>query len=982
VKVLDFGVAKILAPRPGDSQLSPGSSSSTLRTLVGALRDRGEGTHSARAVPGLTTRPGGLIGTLPYMSPEQMRCETIDERTDVWAVGITLYKMLLGRHPLQPLNSSRLLALADGRATLPSARAELPGLGPITEVIDRCLTRVRDHRLPDARALLQALQACQPSRRAVQLRDDDNPFTGLAAFQEGDADRFFGRDAEISNIVTQLRNQPLLTVVGPSGAGKSSLIRAGVIPALKQQGESWHSLIIRPGRDPLGALAGAMLDFLAPGSSFEATLAQAEEQRQARAAEIERLREQPGQLSDRLRTWATAKQRRILLFVDQFEELYTLGADEPTRRAVLDCLRGAADDASSPLRVITTIRSDFLETTVRELGDTSTGVWARSLLFLLPMGRDGLRQALTEPVRAADHDFDSAELVEDILDELDQTAGSLPLLQFTASRLWEARERGARQLTRASYQAMGGVAGTLAGHANTVLAGLTHERRRLARMVLQRLVTPEHTRAVVTLAELGELAATDDDREAIAAVIEQLAEARLVAIEHRSDDGEGGSATVELIHESLITRWPTLRRWLDDSREDADFLARVRTASQHWQRGGRSDDLLWRGRAAEDAQRWLARQEEHSRDAASMSEGRAAVLGAGEHQYLRAVVALAMRARRRQRHLVLAAIGLLTAVAVVVSVLALDARSKAATIAEQKAEVIVQKAEVEVQKAEAEKKEREARAQAVRARNASRMTAALQRHSDPTMSLALVRELEGAQELPSRWEDLARWAMHQQLARVVLSHRDAIYSAAFSPDGKRIVTASLDHTARVWRADGIGAPLVLRGHRARVHSARFSPDGKRVVTASLDNTARVWRADGTGVPLVLRGHQGDVTSADFSPDGKRIVTTSADKTARVWSADGSGVPLVLRGHLDRVTSAAFSPDGKRIVTASFDKTARVWSADGSGVLRIFRGHQKLLYSAAFSPDGKRIVTTSFDSTARVWSADVSWVTRVMLCHLS
>ncbi|MEM9491809.1 MAG: protein kinase, partial [Myxococcota bacterium] len=557
-------------------------------------------------------------------------------------------------------------------------------------------------------------------------------------------------------------------------------------------------------------------------------------------------------LGDQLRAWATTRQRRVVLFIDQFEELYTLGADAQTRAVLLRCLRGVADDASSPLRMIITIRSDFLETALREMGNT--GAFARSLVFLLPMDRDGLRQALTEPVRATDHAFDSAELVEDILDDVDQTAGSLPLLQFTASRLWEARDRDARQLTRTSYEAMGGVAGTLAGHADIVVAGLTHDRRRLARAVLQRLVTPDQTRAVVTMAELGELAATDDDRDEVHTVIEQLAEVRLLAIENSGDDGESGSATVELIHESLITRWPTLHRWLDENREDAEFVARVRAASQQWQRARRSDDLLWRGQAAEDAQRWLARHDEKGKVTIQVSTGDNAHFVASECHYLRAVVALAARAKRRRRRLAAAAFGLLAVVALVVSVLALDANRKAATIAAQKAEVETQKAEAETQRAEAEDKEREAMAQAARARNASRMAAAREQQDDPTLALALVREIEASQKLPSRWTDLARWAMHQGIAQVVLSQEEVLNSAAFSPDGKRIVTTSRDKTAQVWSADGSGVPLVLRGHQGIVYSAVFSPDGKRIVTASFDKTARVWSADGSGVPVVLRRH--------------------------------------------------------------------------------------------------------------------------------
>jgi WD40 repeat protein len=160
--------------------------------------------------------------------------------------------------------------------------------------------------------------------------------------------------------------------------------------------------------------------------------------------------------------------------------------------------------------------------------------------------------------------------------------------------------------------------------------------------------------------------------------------------------------------------------------------------------------------------------------------------------------------------------------------------------------------------------------------------------------------------------------------------------------------------------------LRLVGHDDRVTSAAFSPDGARIVTASLDNTARLWDA-ASGEPIrVLTGHGGWVASAAFSPDGARIVTASADNTARLWDA-ASGEPIrVLTGHESAVNSAAFSPDGACIVTASDDKTARLWDAASGEPIRVLTGHANTVTSAAFSPDGARIVTASYDNTARLW----------------
>jgi len=198
-------------------------------------------------------------------------------------------------------------------------------------------------------------------------------------------------------------------------------------------------------------------------------------------------------------------------------------------------------------------------------------------------------------------------------------------------------------------------------------------------------------------------------------------------------------------------------------------------------------------------------------------------------------------------------------------------------------------------------------------------------------------------------------------------HQDRVCSASFSPDGKRIVTASWDRTARVWDSTTGKQLHELKGHQDIVWSASFSPDGNYIVTASSDRTARVWDST-TGKQLYeLTGHQNRVCSASFSPDGKRIVTASWDRTARVWDSTTGKQLYELKGHQDRVCSASFSPDGQRIVTASSDKTARVWDSTGNQLHELTK-HQGAVNSASFSPDGNYIVTASDDKTARVWDS--------------
>ena len=201
----------------------------------------------------------------------------------------------------------------------------------------------------------------------------------------------------------------------------------------------------------------------------------------------------------------------------------------------------------------------------------------------------------------------------------------------------------------------------------------------------------------------------------------------------------------------------------------------------------------------------------------------------------------------------------------------------------------------------------------------------------------------------------------------ILHHERGVTSAVFSPNGRYIVTASSDKTARVWDAKSGKQVTEPLEHGKSVTSAAFSPDGKYIVTASRDNTARVWDAK-SGKPITepLK-HEENVRSAAFSPDGRYIVTASWDKTARVWDAKSGKQVAELLEHKEGVNSAAFSPNGRYIVTASSDKTARVWDAKSGKQVTEPLKHEGYVISAAFSPDGKYIVTASWE-TARVWDA--------------
>jgi serine/threonine protein kinase len=322
------------------------------------------------------------------------------------------------------------------------------------------------------------------------------PYRGLSAFTRDDAALFFGRERQVEAFVNRLRAQPLIAVVGPSGAGKSSFVQAGVVPTLGH----WRTITVRPGPAPVAALSARL----------------AQENIAAPATDA-------GALGAALRAASASHLLAILLVIDQFEELFTLCQDPAERLLFAESLAGAARSADDRVRVILTLRDDFLVRAAKlpPLRDRL----AQGLQLLTTPAAEDLLRILVEPAHRAGYELDDRDLAARMVQAVADQPGALALLSFTARQLWELRDRHFKQLSSKAYDAMGGVGGALGKHAEETLAGMTAEEQRVVREAFRHLVTAEGTRAVLTRVELRQVLGDSDVADA---VVEKLVHARLL----------------------------------------------------------------------------------------------------------------------------------------------------------------------------------------------------------------------------------------------------------------------------------------------------------------------------------------------------------------------------------------------------------------------------------------------------------------------
>jgi WD40 repeat protein/serine/threonine protein kinase len=990
----------------------------------------------------------GFVGSPSYVSPEQIIGEQLTFKTDIYSLGIVLYEMLAGHRPFQDLSVTTLLRnhLSDPLPELVLEGEEYRGIFP---VLQRATAKDPNNRYADALAFAAAFRNAFRAREAtlrlpnleldltggesttVVFADNEattteqrapinNPYKGLRAFQEADAVDFFGRDSLIQTLIGQLMMEEegnrFLAVVGPSGSGKSSVVKAGLLPMLRVNAlpgsGQWLIVEMTPGARPFEELEDALLRIAV---------------------------NPPLGISSRLRNDGSAlyplvasvlpPETEVLLVIDQFEEIFTL-ADEATRARFLENITNAITDPNNQhLRIIITLRADFYDRPLLypQFGD----LIRRRTEVVLPLGREEMRQAITNPAQRLGLRLEEG-LVDAILADVGEQAGMLPLMQYALTELFE--ERQGRTLMLSAYREKGGVLGALTRRADQIYETLGETAHWSIRQIFLRLVSlgegTEDTRRRAGRAELLAISRSPEEIELITQIVDSYGKYRLFTFDN---DPISRAPTVTVAHEALIRSWSRLRGWLDASREDIRIQRRLANIVEEWVRSGRETSFLASGARLDQFMDW--------RRTAQVA------LSQDEIQYLEASYAEQTARRLRDEKIArrvqnfgraAAILGVMAFLAVIATLFAISQTREAQDMANMAAQTLtpvpltltpIQKtlsagqAQIEAGRSTLVAISTSVQNQTVQIGSlnfAARADEILRIGGNPeTAALLAVAGLRLAYNPQTDAQMML--ALDNVYVRQVMPHDQEVSAVAVAPDGSRFATGDNDGFLRIWDMAG-KLLLEIKAHDARILALAFTADSKSIYSAAdtgpiigwnaqngdaegefgsiegafvmafssgatllasadnIDNIITLWDVQ-TGEAL-LRLEPGNATLAlAFSLNGRYLLTGGQNGIGHLWDLQSQTrtTPIFDITVDDNILAVDFVPNSNSFVVAS-GNNAILFDSTNLEIIKTYTGHSDLINSLVVSADGSQLLTTSADGTSHLWDIDTGITLRRFSGH--
>ena len=862
------------------------------------------------------------MGSITDVGPDKALVES-------WLDQARCCVILVGPGEKQPWQHGPLRAALAVRVALGTVRVLpllLPGARrpPRETALPRFLRRLTWSALPDLSDGLGLLDrlvnlAVDPQQGTIGMKTGEEacPFRGLNAFQEEDRRFFFGRDSLTQRLIQHLEDHRFLAVLGPSGSGKSSLVRAGLIPDLRESG--YVIAVFTPTARPLEELAFVLRTMGGPDASIGSS------------DQILRQLRQNDQMLHEYTLKLGAE--RVFLVIDQFEEFFTLAEDRVACECFLSNLFYAVEHSASPVSIVLTMRSDFMGKCA-SWPDLNSFV-SEHLVQVEPMNRQELRQAIEEPARLAGLFFQTG-LVTRILEDISSEPGELPLLQHALLELYQYRTDNV--LNFEVYNKIGGIEGALTRRADAEYAKLDEREQEVLRLmfVLCLVQTTEGADDTRRAATLAEIMAVDKDHQTVASLLQRWTEARLLTV--RGDESRGVDL-VEVAHEALIRRWSRIRTWMAEDRETARLVNRLRQEAKTWSQSGRNPDLLPRGA--------------HLVQLTELYQKKASNLGVLEMDFVNAGRETRDRQKRerekqRKKELKTAqALAFRSRIIALITFVGLVTFGFLAWKLNEK--------EKETHRLLADSYWRESR------------TA----WNNKDFPMAVHLTAEALNVLPASFPNKSLLYHYHLLMEdapwPLFTHRhdDYVAGAVFNHQNTRILSWSFDHSLRLWDAAtgrSLGEPM---RHEDKVWGAVFSHDDSRILSWSFDGTLRLWDTLGRPLGPPMR-HEDKVWGAVFSGDDAKALSWSFDHTLRLWdTATGQllGSPMA---HGNTVVGAVFGREDSRILSWSKDGTLTIWDGSDSDALGATFFHGDWVLGAAFNHDESLVLSWGKNGSLRLW----------------